>query len=57
MAPGALVSKRLMTGKQQKWKFSDEQKKVWGKSEEEFFRDPALVKWAREGGSSPGTFA
>ena len=39
MAPGALVSKRLLTGKQDKSKFSEEQRTVWGEKEEEIFQD------------------
>ena len=57
MAPGALVSKRLMSGKPAKWKFSDAQKKEWSTKEAEMLQDPKLIKWARGGGSSPGTFA
>mmetsp|Transcript_53034 Transcript_53034/g.125513 ORF Transcript_53034/g.125513 Transcript_53034/m.125513 type:complete len:401 (+) Transcript_53034:162-1364(+) len=54
---GGMVSKRLMTGNSGNLKYSDEQKAQWAKMEEELFQDPVLVKWAREGGSSPGTFA
>jgi hypothetical protein len=56
MEPGALVSKRLLTGKQDKSKFSEEQRRVWGEKEEEIFQDPVLVKWVREGGPPPATF-
>jgi hypothetical protein len=57
MESGGMVSKRLLTGTGEKWEYSDAQRKVWAKAEEEMFQDPALVKWARGGGSSPGTFA
>jgi len=46
-----------MSGKPAKWKFSDAQKKEWSTKEAEMLQDPKLIKWARGGGSSPGTFA
>ena len=52
---GRIMTKGAMTRKggvgEGKVTFSDEQKAIWRAAEEKMFLDPALVKWAREGGA------